>query len=243
MEMLDIGQNYGQNFGFTVYRAKIPKSESLTLSGPVADRALIMIDGVQVAVLDWTGGSNQSVPLNGSHFSAVKDLYQLEIVVENMGRINFGNPALLNSQRKGLLGPVLLDNGSPVKGWQIFPLEFKQEHVTALRSSSNWLPLSQPLQQQHQPTLYRLELQLDENEDSRQDTFLYLPDSWQKGIVIVNGFNLGRYWNVGPQRTLFVPRPVLTSGVNEILIFELHSSGTEIEFLDTPILGPTSSDS
>jgi beta-galactosidase len=73
--------------------------------------------------------------------------------------------------------------------------------------------------------------------DSPADTFLSLP-GWTKGVAWVNGFNLGRYWNRGPQKTLYVPAPVLKKGENQILIFELHGiEKTEVEFLDHPDLG------
>ena len=77
------------------------------------------------------------------------------------------------------------------------------------------------------------------------DTFLNF-DHWTKGQIFINSFNLGRYWNLkkGPQKTLYVPKSVLKSGVNHILIMELDKSpcGGEaadkctVEFMDKPIL-------
>ena len=59
------------------------------------------------------------------------------------------------------------------------------------------------------------------------------------GFVVVNGFNLGRYYNdAGPQKTLYCPAPMLKKGKNEIIVFEMDSSDrNEIEFTDTPDLG------
>ena len=45
---------------------------------------------------------------------------------------------------------------------------------------------------------------------------------WTKGVVWVNGNNLGRYWNLGPQQRLYCPAPWLKAGANEIIIFDLH---------------------
>ena len=61
---------------------------------------------------------------------------------------------------------------------------------------------------------------------------------WGKGFVTINGFNLGRFWEVGPQKRLYVPAPVLNTGVNEIIVFESEGKvGETIEFSDQPDLG------
>ena len=69
------------------------------------------------------------------------------------------------------------------------------------------------------------------------DTFIKRPGS--KGLVWINGFNLGRYWQRGPTETLYVPAPVLRQGENEIIVFEQEKllSGT-VCFSDVPDLGP-----
>ena len=70
------------------------------------------------------------------------------------------------------------------------------------------------------------------------DTFVYL-DGFKKGNVFINGFNIGRYFNLaGPQRTLYVPAPILKEGDNEIVVFESDTtSSCVVEFFDTPDLG------
>ena len=68
------------------------------------------------------------------------------------------------------------------------------------------------------------------------DTFLDMRP-WGKGCVWINGHNIGRYWYIGPQQTLYVPAPWLRKGNNEIAIFEqLKSAQDSIEGLATPIL-------
>jgi beta-galactosidase len=70
------------------------------------------------------------------------------------------------------------------------------------------------------------------------DTFLSLP-GWTKGQAWINGFHLGRYWNRGPQHTLYVPGPVLRAGRNELILLELHATtATRAQLTDTPDLGP-----
>lgn len=70
------------------------------------------------------------------------------------------------------------------------------------------------------------------------DTFLKL-DNFRKGIVFLNGFHLGRYWDIGPQKMLYVPKFILKEGKNEIVLFESDGiKGTaEVELCDCAILG------
>lgn len=69
------------------------------------------------------------------------------------------------------------------------------------------------------------------------DTFVHLP-GWVKGFVMINGFNIGRYWEIGPQETLYLPGPLLKAGKNEIIIFELHrTKQAQISLVDQAILG------
>ncbi len=70
------------------------------------------------------------------------------------------------------------------------------------------------------------------------DRYLRL-DGWTKGNAFINGFNLGRYWSRGPQRTLYVPGPLVREGRNDVMILELHGSVTrELRFAAEPDLGP-----
>ena len=73
------------------------------------------------------------------------------------------------------------------------------------------------------------------------DTFVDLA-GWTKGAVWINGFNLGRFWDIGPQRRLYLPAPLLRKGSNELLVLELHEAPAErrVALVDAPDLGPTS---
>jgi beta-galactosidase len=94
--------------------------------------------------------------------------------------------------------------------WQAYPLPLKD--LSALKFNSVTEPLSLP-------TFYRATFTVD----TPLDTFLALP-GWTKGVAWVNGFNLGRYWKTGPQKTLYVPAPILRTGENELVILELHET-------------------
>ena len=74
--------------------------------------------------------------------------------------------------------------------------------------------------------------------DECADTFLDM-SGFTKGCVFINGFNLGRYWEAGPQKTLYVPRSLIKKGENEVIIFESDGlkGKPEIEFTDKPELG------
>ncbi len=143
----------------------------------------------------------------------------LDILVENMGRVNFG-PDLLD--RKGITEGVLLGQ-QYLFGWTLFPLPLDDLSRLDFKPSSAT----------GGPAFYRGRFTVTDP----GDTFLALP-GWTKGVCWVNGFNLGRYWHTGPQRTLYVPAPLLVKGENELVVLELH--GTErrtVEFRDRPDLG------
>ncbi len=123
--------------------------------------------------------------------------------------------------RKGLLGGVRLDY-THLTGWTMFPLPL--DDLSGLEFARE--PASGP-------TFYRTTVTLN----APADTFIDM-SGWRKGVVWVNGFNLGRYWEVGPQRTLYLPAPLLRAGKNEIVVLELHDAGRrEVTFRATPDLG------
>ena len=73
--------------------------------------------------------------------------------------------------------------------------------------------------------------------EEKGDTFLKL-DGWGKGCVFVNDFNIGRFWEIGPQKRLYVPAPLLKEGLNEVIVFETEGKVSgEIAFMDEPDIG------
>lgn len=139
----------------------------------------------------------------------------LEILLENQGRVNYG-PHL--HDRKGLLGGVLVD-GVALTGWEVLRL-----------ADIGKIHFGQPASG---PVYRRGVLSVDEP----ADTFVDLP-GFTKGVVWVNGFNLGRYWDRGPQTRLYVPKPVLVEGANEIVVLDLHPGDSDtVRFVAEPALG------
>ena len=148
----------------------------------------------------------------------------LDILVENMGRINYGEKLF---DCKGILNGVRL--GAQFHfGWENYPLAI--ENLTGLE----WKELPQQ-NVRNKPVFLKGILDIAE---TPCDTFVKL-EGFTKGFVKVNGFNIGRYFNpAGPQKTLYIPAPLLKKGENEIIVFE--SDGFEqpvIEFTDIPELG------
>jgi beta-galactosidase len=145
----------------------------------------------------------------------------LDIFVENMGRINFGKYLLEN--RKGITGPVHF-NGQEIKEWSMFRFPFHD-------LSSLQFGKAKPAPYQS-PVIRRGYIQLD----SVADTYLDMR-TWGKGVVWVNGHNLGRYWSIGPQQTLYVPAEWLLKGRNSFVVLELLKPEQHImTALSTPIL-------
>ena len=197
------------------------------IKGRVNDRAAVVVDGRQIDFIYSKNTSfGLSIPSNVFKKSTENN-YTLDLLVENMGRVDFG-PTLndLNIQRKGIQENILIDNKIQTN-WQLFALDFKTQFIERLKEQ-NW----ELIGDYRSPTFYRTKL-IIKGEPS--DTYLLLPN-WTTSVVFINGFNIGRYWNVGPAKTLYVSAPLLRTGVNEIIIFETQKNGFHIEFVDKPIL-------
>ncbi|ELT88070.1 hypothetical protein CAPTEDRAFT_181391 [Capitella teleta] len=229
MEMLDINNHGGQGHGLILYRKQINSADKLHFTEIVHDRAIVLVNGQQVDVFDHRSADHvTTLDLKGNN-------HVLEIVVENMGRVNYSDfqKNIFNEQRKGLTSPVLLD-GQVMQDWEITPLEWKSDFLERVRQSNEWTPCTENAFQ-NRPVLYESSLVVD---GDPRDTFVQLK-GWGKGFVIVNGFNIGRYWDLGPQETLYLPGPLLKKGNNEIFIFEYHeaNSSRSVSFVAEPFLG------
>ncbi len=207
----------GLDSGLMLYRARprLPHGPvSLSVTG-LHDRAQVFVDGAAAGILEADG----VVELVGAGMSA-----DLELLVENQGRVNYG--ALLG-QDKGILGGVQLERRR-VQGWESIPLDLAawsdRELEAGLRSWAS---------EADAPGFVSAGLHLDEPADA----FLALP-GFAKGFVWVNGFLIGRYWERGPQRTLYVPGPLLKAGANRFVVLELERAGGELRLAHEPDLGP-----
>uniref|UniRef100_A0A8C9W851 Si:dkey-224e22.2 n=1 Tax=Scleropages formosus TaxID=113540 RepID=A0A8C9W851_SCLFO len=130
----------------------------------------------------------------------------LSLLVENCGRVNFGKD--LNNQRKGLVGDIVLNN-TPLRNFNIFSLDMKPDFIERLQSTKQWKSVPKMLTY---PAFFQGKLWVS---GYPADTFIRL-SGWSKGVVFINGQNLGRYWSIGPQQTLYLPGPWLKRGVNQV---------------------------
>ncbi|KAM8903210.1 beta-galactosidase-1-like protein 2 isoform 2-T3 [Spinachia spinachia] len=144
----------------------------------------------------------------------------LSLLVENCGRVNYGST--LDEQRKGLVGDIEF-NKRPLRGFLIRSLEMKPAFVNSLCSSGHWASVRQ---RPTFPAFFQAKLYVS---GSPTDTFIKLP-GWSKGVAFINGKNLGRYWSIGPQQTLYVPGPWLHRGDNQVVVFEEQETDGRILF-------------
>ena len=192
---------FGQKAGFILYRTTLigHKSGKLLIT-QLHDYATIFIDGKYIGKLDRSKGEN-SIELPPSTNANP----QLDILVEGMGRINFAEYMI---DRKGITDRVSLD-GMTLMNWQVFTLPFDETYLNHLKFAGT--------EAVRPGNFFKGEFELT----TLGDTYLDL-SLWGKGVVWVNGHNLGRYWNVGPQKQLYCPAPWLKMGKNELVIFDLH---------------------
>jgi beta-galactosidase len=207
-------EDLNQGCGYVLYVTKIsgPTSGLLKING-LRDYAVICVDGKRVAVLDRRE-KQDSTSLKITNATAT-----LDILVENCGRINYGGRLAYN--RKGIIGSVMLNNHK-LTGWEMYKFPF--DNVSSLKFN--------PTPSAAAPAIHRGTFELSKV----GDTFLDMR-GWGKGIVIVNGHNLGRYWYIGPQQTLYCPGVWLKKGRNEIVVFEqLKDDVHSLAGLAKPIL-------
>ena len=204
-----------QDYGFVLYRTVLNNAASGILKiRDLRDYGLIFINGKRVGVLD------RRLNQDSLQLDVPKGKVTLDILVENMGRINFGKYLLQN--KKGITEKVILA-GKELKGWQMFSLPFNKVSAVIAKKNTSATTI---------PVIKKGSFNLTTIGDSYLDM-----RKWGKGVVWVNGHNLGRYWSIGPQQTLYVPVEWLRKGKNDISVLELlKPEQNELEGITTPIL-------
>ena len=207
-------EKYNQGYGFIAYKTRLNRDydDTKLIFESLGDRAQIYINKELVGIVYI----NDSLEIN---FSA-KEGDILTVLCENMGRANFGSKMM---RKKGIAGRCLLDKKIHF-GWDVYTLPMDNLDKITFGGT---LP-------KEKSVFCKGTFRIVE----AYDTFLKL-DNFTKGFVTVNGYNIGRYWEIGPQKTLYIPASLLKKGENEIIVFE--SDGLKgdavIEFVDVPELG------
>jgi beta-galactosidase len=208
-------EDLNQDYGYMLYRTKLAGGKQGVLKlKDLRDYAVILVNGSPAGKLD------RRLKQDSLSLTLPAGEVQLDILVENLGRINFGKYLLEN--KKGITEKVTF-GGMEVKNWQQYSLPFND--IGTARFSARAVTTDAPALLKGSFTLNQL-----------ADTYLDM-SAWGKGVVWVNGHNLGRYWNIGPQQTLYLPAEWLKKGKNEVIVFELLKPGTkQLQGIKAPIL-------
>jgi len=205
-----------QDYGFVLYRTILKDSKSGILKiKDLRDYGLVFLNGKRVGILD------RRLNQDSLNITIPAGKVTLDILVENLGRINFG-PYLLKNN-KGITEKVML-NQTELKNWQMYSLPFA--------SVDNLVIKGQTTPSGNIPAVGKGTFILQKTGDTYLDM-----RAWGKGCVWINGHSLGRYWSIGPQQTLYVPAEWLRVGKNEVVVFELlKPEQAVLQGLETPIL-------
>jgi beta-galactosidase len=231
--------------GFAMYRTTIRPDDAVLTVGEVRDRAVVLVDGEPVGVLD-----------RGSHTFAVAlpaRAGELTLLVENQGHVDYG-PRI--GEPKGLIGAVRTQVRE-LDEWEAGALR-AEDAPELLRAALDLADDGGAATSGVGPAagvgptadgglaagdaggaaaagLHRGTF----DSAAGADHFLRL-DGWTKGLAWVNGELLGRYWSLGPTHTLYVPGPLVRETANELVLLELHGAATtHASFVAAPDLGIT----
>lgn len=201
-------EELGQNVGYILYETSIPKQADTERL-----RVIDASDDVHVYLNDILVAQQYQMDIGEDiHVDLTNDINKLAVLVENMGRVNYGYKLLADTQRKGIRTGVCADlhfitNWKQyVFEWNTCPtIDFDREHTV------------------QQPGFYQYTLTIDDP----KDTYLDL-SQFGRGVVFVNGVNIGRYWQVGPIQSLYLPHGLLKVGSNRIVVFDVEGKGQQI---------------
>jgi beta-galactosidase len=239
-------EQFGQDHGLVHYRGwvRVPEGEHALSVVGLHDRATVLVDGRPLGVLDGNE-PDAALMVRGTGVLARLDLF-----VENQGRVNYGTQM---GERKGISGGIRLGRRW-IHGWSSRPVRLddpgfiESENRLDDRAAATSRPGhgdsadggpgddgsgdAADADAANGPSFHRADVAVA----APADGFLALP-GWGKGFVWLNGFLLGRYWEIGPQRTLYAPAPLWRKGANTVSVLEMEAVGGPLELRDRPDLG------
>jgi len=217
-------EELGQNVGYLLYRTQAEwdadKERVRVIDG--RDRMQLFVDGNFITTQYQTEiGEDIFVS------QQKRSTHRLDILMENMGRVNYGHKLLAESQHKGIRTGVCKDLHF-ILHWNQYPLELKNPEK--IDFTKEWY--------EDQPAFYAFDVELK----ALKDTYLDLTH-FGKGVVFVNGVNIGRFWDVGPTLSLYIPHGLLRIGNNRIIIFETEGKYSKfIDLVHKPTFKPIKGD-
>ena len=201
-------EDLGQSYGYLLYRTEASwdadEEKIRVIDG--RDRMQLFVDGKLMAT-QYQAEIGQDIFVAGEK----KTTHRIDVLMENMGRVNYGHKFLADTQRKGIRTGVCKDLHF-LLNWQQYPLSF--EKTENIDFSKGWQP--------EQPAFYAFDFEMK----ALKDTYLDL-SGFGKGLAFVNGVNIGRFWNIGPTLSLYIPHSLLKEGHNRIIIFETEGEYEE----------------
>ncbi|PCG98823.1 Glycoside hydrolase, family 35 [Penicillium occitanis (nom. inval.)] len=209
-------EQLGQSYGYILYRYQAPYGANISGQlhpgdGP-RDRVLVYVNGNKQGVIDATYYPPQNVTIQ------IVGGDVLELLVENQGRVDYSSPLL--DQRKGIIGDVYIGSNL-VSPWTIQSYPVPTPPQSLIGKGTNHLPII-TVSANSTPVWYKGNFKLDGGVagTAAADTFLSISGGI-KGVLYVNGYNLGKYWTVGPAQSQYVPGAWLRED-NEIIVLELE---------------------
>ena len=210
-------EKLGQSYGYMLYVSELTRDRmirKIRLMG-ANDRAKVYLDKKELVTLYDTE------LLTDHEFDGPVTGNEIAILMENMGRVNYG--FFMERQHKGIKDAVLVNSHQHYK-WTEYPLPL---------DNTDKIPFGPDKSLHTLPAFYRFVFDADTQADTYADM-----TGFGKGCVIVNGHNVGRFWEAGPQKRLYIPAPFIKQGENEIIVFETEGKAAEtIELTDEPLLG------
>ena len=217
-------EKFGQNYGLIFYKTKIvgEYAPSFLSLKDVHDRAYIYLNNKKIAIIDRCKEHSKIYQLKLKKqlfLKKISEQVDLGILVEAMGRVNYGDNIY---DRKGITEVSIANQ--LVLGYEIYTIPLNNLE----KLKFNKIHLKGEV---NVPVFFRGTFKAQS-----KDCFINMT-GFTKGYVFVNGFNLGRYWDIGPQKTLYLPGPILKE-INEIIVFELeHFKNPSVTIQNKPILG------
>jgi beta-galactosidase len=208
-------------YGYLLYSVQLKNyhRENKLKVVEASDRLHIFTDG-QLQAIQYQETLGEELLIQGT---PDKETIELDVLVENLGRVNYGFKLNGPTQAKGIRGGIMQDIHFH-QGYRHYPLTLSAEQLQAIDYQAGKNPTH--------PSFYQTTFTLTEVGDTFIDCRGY-----GKGVVIVNGINLGRYWQRGPVHSLYCPKEFLKKGSNEVVVFE--TDGVEIKelvFCDQPVV-------